>query len=87
MKEDFSGDMDSEQQEKSEKDKESGSYQYQLEMIKDLVTEYKKLPKPSINLITQYYDRFKKKLSKKQSNKLIKQLNHTLKLKKQFTFW
>jgi len=66
----------------SEKDKESGSYQYQLEIIKDLVSEYKKLPKPSINLITEYYDRFKKKLSKKQSNKLIKQLNHTLKLKK-----
>ena len=66
----------------SEKDKESGSYQYQLEIIKDLVKEYKKLPKPSINLITEYSNRFNKKLSKKQSNKLIKQLNFTLKNKK-----
>ena len=36
------------------KEPQTGSYQFQLELIKKLVKDYKKLPKPSINLIPKY---------------------------------
>ena len=36
----------------SERAEEAGSYQYQIEMIKNLVSEYRKLPQPSINLMS-----------------------------------
>ena len=51
----------------SAKDPDAGSYQYQIEMIKKLVAEYKKLPKPSINIASKYSKRFlSKKTHKKQ---------------------
>ncbi len=50
---------------------EAGSYQYQIEMIKNLVSEYRKLPQPSINLMSRYAKRFSSKLKKLKSSKLI----------------
>jgi apurinic endonuclease APN1 len=70
---------------------QSGSYQYQLELIKKLVKDYKKLPKPSINLIPKYlskshsksYSNFKtKKLKLNLNNYLLKKTK--LKQSKQF---
>ncbi len=52
----------------SEKDPQSGSYQFQLQLIKDLVSEYKKLPQPSINLISRY--------SKKNTRRILKGMTH-----------
>ena len=52
----------------SEKDPQSGSYQFQLQLIKDLVSQYKKLPKPSINLISRY--------SKKNTKRILKGITH-----------
>lgn len=50
-------------------DTEAGSYQYQLEMIKKLVHQYKKLPKPSISLSAKYSKRFKNKTKQKNKTK------------------
>jgi DNA polymerase/3'-5' exonuclease PolX len=50
---------------------EAGSYQYQIEMIKNLVSEYRKLPQPSINLMSRYAKRFSSKLKKLKSSRLI----------------
>ncbi len=62
-------------------DNESGSYQYQLQMIKDLVNEYRKLPNPSINIASKYVNKFSRKLSKNQSSRLINILKKSLKIK------
>jgi apurinic endonuclease APN1 len=53
----------------SAKDEEAGSYQYQIEMIKKLVSEYKKLPNPSINLSTKYSKRFLRTRTHKYTKK------------------
>jgi apurinic endonuclease APN1 len=62
-------------------DNESGSYQYQLQMIKDLVNDYKKLPNPSINLTSKYATKFSRKLSRTQSSRFINILKKSLKIK------
>jgi hypothetical protein len=62
-------------------DNESGSYQYQLQMIKDLVNDYNKLPNPSINLASKYATKFSRKLSRSQSSRFIHILKKTLKEK------
>ena len=55
----------------SERAEEAGSYQYQIEMIKNLVSEYRKLPQPSINLMSRYSRKFSSKLRKLKSSKLL----------------
>jgi len=55
----------------SERAEEAGSYQYQIEMIKNLVSEYRKLPQPSINLMSRYSKKFSSKLRKLKSSKLV----------------
>lgn len=63
----------------SDKDIQTGSYQYQLEMIKNLVEQYKKLPKPSIDLVSKYSRRFRRNA---KSLTLVRQLSKQLKTKK-----
>lgn len=64
----------------SEKDTQSGSYQFQLQLIKDLVSEYKKLPKPSINLISRYSKKNTKRILKgityKQESRILKNFSY-----------
>ena len=45
-----------------------GSYQYQIELIKSLVSSYSRLPKPSINLFKKY----SQKHSHKKTSRMIK---------------
>lgn len=57
------------------KEPQSGSYQFQLELIKKLVKDYKKLPKASINLIPKYLH------SKSHSNKTKTKQTKQIKIK------
>ena len=63
------------------KEPQSGSYQFQLELIKKLVKDYKKLPKASINLIPKYLHSksHSNKTTKKQTKTKLNLNNHSLK--------
>jgi apurinic endonuclease APN1 len=56
----------------SEKESQAGSYQYQIEMIKSLVSSYSRLPKPSVNLMKKYSSKYSRKLSTLKSSRIIK---------------
>ena len=62
------------------KEPKSGSYQFQLELIKKLVKDYKKLPKASINLIPKYLLKSHSKSHSKQTKIKTKKITTKLNL-------